>query len=249
MSGPTLIQTGDATLVARGYELSNRIGSNLVHVFTKDQLVHWERNLGGLKEALARGFALEGFPKPTPVPVPDDTFTLIKTHKFKVPKGYQYEGFLDRFRATHEAEFVHGYNPDLTQGNFGYPSKILVAGEQYAVKVFGINRKMSTAECMALYRGENAYFTGAPGLALLWKHKRTSLPVSKWSLALDEPDRLWVDASRYHGVPSMYRFSDGGSEFDLGFLESPWSDNGVLVLFCDLPSAQGETASHQPLGA
>lgn len=54
MNGIPLIETNDAGLIARAYNLGLKIVPNFAHVLTLEQLEHYEQNLSELKNALTR---------------------------------------------------------------------------------------------------------------------------------------------------------------------------------------------------
>ncbi len=181
------------------------------------------------------------------VPTISDAFVPLGAFELTVPADYFHAGFLDRFRSKNKKAFKWGNSAALTDKNFGNPTHVLVPGKTYLVKRYAIKSGLvvSSADCMDVYRAERAYYTGAPGVAMIWQEKRDELPVGKWTLSFDEESRLWVDAAGYHGVPSVHRYSDGDFGFALGYLEHPWVDDFVLALFCDLPATP---VAEQPSG-
>ncbi|HEY4514589.1 MAG TPA: hypothetical protein VJJ22_00295 [Candidatus Paceibacterota bacterium] len=233
MKGTPLIDTRDPELIARGYNLGLKVVANLPHAISQAELEHWESHLGDIKEALERGFALENIP----VPVAPSAFTPLGSFELTVSRNHRPRGYLDRFRTAHQPEFTGGYHDALTHGNYGRPTHQLVPGKTYMIKLMGIQRQVSSADCYGVYREHKAYLTGAPGVAMLWEMKRDKLLLGKATLSFDEKSRLWTDADGNHRVPYMYRYSDGSTGFDLGSLGFPWVDFDVLVLFCDLPRA------------
>jgi hypothetical protein len=54
MKSTTLIESGDSKLVVRGYDLGQKISSNLVRVFTLEELEYWEKHLAEIPAGLAR---------------------------------------------------------------------------------------------------------------------------------------------------------------------------------------------------
>jgi len=58
MKRTPLIETGDAALVARAYDLGLKIAANVKNVLTKEELEQWESSLGLIPEAFRRGFCL-----------------------------------------------------------------------------------------------------------------------------------------------------------------------------------------------
>lgn len=55
MNGKPLIESGDAALIARAYNLGLKIVPNLPHVLTRSDLEHWEKNIDKLKEVVRNG--------------------------------------------------------------------------------------------------------------------------------------------------------------------------------------------------
>src|SRR3989344_960526 len=222
MKGTTLIETGDVNLVLRGYELGHRVTSNLLHVLTREELEYWERNHAGFKEAITRGFALENISTPKPTPEPP-AFRLLKEVELVIPPDYRHEGFLGRLRAEPDPKRYH-FNENMTDDNYSRPSRIIQPGDHFLVKFVSILRKVTSEQCLAVYREHQGHLTGAQGAGVLYKYLRNELPVYKWSLSFDEENRLWKNAGGCRGVPRVYRFSDDDVVLSLGSFECPWDD-------------------------
>ena len=234
MKGTPLIDTKNPELVLRAYALGLKIVANVPHVLTLKDLEHWEANLGGLKDALTRGFSTGEVPASVSVGQPP-AFVLLTSFELVVPAGYKHGGYLGRFHKANRKKF-YGYNDDIIDENFGNPSRVIKAGERFLIKLIGITCQVSSEECLAVYEREQAHLVGAQGLALLWEHKRKELPVGKWTLSFDKKECLPV-VDGYHRVPRVRRHSDAVFRFGLGDFECPWNDYDVLALFCDLPRA------------
>ncbi len=67
MSTP-LIETNDAGLITRAYNLGLKVVSNIPHILCEEDLSYWETHLPELKEALARGLVRSNFPASTGLP-------------------------------------------------------------------------------------------------------------------------------------------------------------------------------------
>ncbi len=59
-NGTPLIETNDASLVVRGYNLAMKLVANVPQNITLEQLEYYEHNLGELPDVVRRGFALPG---------------------------------------------------------------------------------------------------------------------------------------------------------------------------------------------
>jgi len=241
MKSTPLINMNDSRLVARGYDLGLKIAANTVNVFTVDDLEYWEANLGKIKEALARGFALENIPALVPV-VATPAFSQLNEFELVVPADYQHDGYLGRLRKDHDRDLTY-FHSAMTDKNYSRPTRIIKPGERFLIKLVAVLRQVSSEECQRVYREHVAYYTGAQGAGLLYQHKRGELPVGKFTLSFDEEERLPVVVG-YHSVPDVYRHSAEHFELGLGSIEKPWHDDFVLALFCDLPPTAGK-----PLGA
>ncbi|MHB9010634.1 MAG: hypothetical protein ACYC49_00180 [Ignavibacteriaceae bacterium] len=156
-------------------------------------------------------------------------FTLLKSMFITVPEGYVHEKQLSTLRSK---DFYY-FNNAITDRNFKNVTDKLVSGKQYMVKFIGIGDRVTSEECLGVYKQEQALFVGTQGLSLLWQLNRDAFPVGKWSVSFDEKDNLWKDADGFHGVPGVDRSSDGGDRFSLGYFERGWRDDDVLVVFRD----------------
>jgi hypothetical protein len=168
---------------------------------------------------------------PTP-PTPCEKFTLLKEFSLRVPGNFVHETYLDTFAKNHRHEFAYGYNDNLTSENFKNASVKLVPGKTYKVKIFDINERVTSDECLAQYRAVNAILAGTNGVALVYERKRKKLPKGKWSVSFDRKEALPV-VDGYRRVPCVDAHSDGDFKFDLGRFEGTWHPDHCLLCFCD----------------
>lgn len=161
----------------------------------------------------------------------DSRFPFLKEFKLTIPTNYVPATRLDTFKAAHKDEF-YDYNNDITDKNFAKVSHQLIPGKTYKVKFFGITQRVSSEDCLKVYRANRAYYTGAQGASVLYELKKEELIKGKWHCSFDEKDNLPF-LGGYHWVPSVYAYSSGDFRFDLGNFEFDWFDSRVLVLLCD----------------
>lgn len=137
-------------------------------------------------------------------------------HRFKivVPEGYDHGKRLDSFGKEHRKAFDY-YDNEITEKNYGLVTTKLESGQKLKVKVFQIEKTVTSEDCLAKLRSEKAIFVGAQGALLAWEQKKEELPVNRWSVSLDEKDALWKDAGGRHWVPRVDRFSGGEFGFRL----------------------------------
>ncbi len=168
-----------------------------------------------------------------PVGYNTDKFFFMKEFTLIIPTDYVHTSRLDTFKKAHQKEFYH-YNDNITDKNFKKVSHHLVsAGKTYKVKVFGIKSRVTSGECLAVYRANKAYFAGAQGASAVYEYAKNQLIKGKRHLFFDEKDNLWVDAHGYHRVPNVDAYSDGDFPFPLGFFEDVWDAYDVLLVLCD----------------
>ena len=171
--------------------------------------------------------------KPTPLdPQIAAKFTQLKSFPFPVPTNYEHDHQLSNFRAKHEKDF-YSFNSAITDANFAKATNQLAAGKTYQVKIFGINEYVTSEECLALLKSQQAILVGAQGLPIIWKLKKEEFPVSKWLVSFDEKEALWRDGGGVHRVPDIGRDSGGGWHFGLGSFEGDWGGDYCLMCVCD----------------
>ncbi len=159
---------------------------------------------------------------------------LVDLGTITVPDDYVHGSRLTTFGNKHRKEFYY-YNDEITDGNFPNPTRVLKPGDKLRVRAFKqvVSGETTSEERMAFLATQKAVLVGAQGASLVYEQKRNQLPKGKWYVSFDEKDRLWEDAVGDRRVPSVYAYSDGAFIFGLGGFERPWSDDSVLLCFCD----------------
>jgi len=158
-------------------------------------------------------------------------FVLRGTVSLTVPSNYVHETQVASFRKDCGSQFNY-INPDVTDANFAKVTQRLIPGRTYTVKIFGITRRVSSEDCLGLYKAHNGILTGVQGLTLAFREIRGSFPVGKWLASFDEKDALPVSVG-VHQVPCVDRVSDGGFELRLGAFEGDWAVGVCVLVFCD----------------
>lgn len=160
-------------------------------------------------------------------------FQLLNSFPIVVPDEYVHATRLRIFKERYKSEFCF-YHEELTDENFAKVTTQLVSGQKFTVKVFQINRAVTSEDCLAHMRSQKAVLVGAHGVSLAYEQGKEQLPTNRWSVSLDEKDALWKDSGGYRRVPYVYRDSDGFFRFILGYFELDWLDYFCLLCFCDL---------------
>ncbi len=164
------------------------------------------------------------------IPLQNDKFSLLKTFKIIVPKNYKHNKQL----STQNKKDFYGFNSDITDANFAKATNQLAAGKTYQVKIFAINKSVTSEECLALLKSQQAILVGAQGLSIIWELKKEEFPTSKWTVSFDEKKALWQDDDGYRRVPDIYGYSDGDWYFYLSYFESNWHSDYCLLCVCDI---------------
>ena len=159
-------------------------------------------------------------------------FVLRSTFSLTVPTNFVHETQIASFLEAHRRQFSF-VNEALTDKNFAKATQRLVPGKTYQVKIFGITSRVTSEDCLDLYKVHNGILTGAQGLTLAWQEARGTFPVGKWTVSFDEKDALWTDSDGNHRVPGVYRYSDVGFELYLVRFEDDWGDGSCILVFCD----------------
>jgi hypothetical protein len=105
MKGIPSLETGDAKLVARAYNLGFKIAANVASTLTAEEIEHWERSLPEIPVALRKGFGLnqpEQLEAPPAEPPSRPSFAFADTNALKALE--EDEDF---------AEQSFGHRPDL----------------------------------------------------------------------------------------------------------------------------------------
>ena len=150
-----------------------------------------------------------------------------------VPADYDHTKALAKFAKANKKKCCY-FNPTLTDANFSNPTRVLKAGDRLRVRAFEqiVSGMTSSADRMDFLRTQQAVFTGAQGMALVFEQLRTKLPKGKWYASLDEKRRLPV-VDGYRGVPDVRAFNDGNFYVDLGEFGLPWMRSNTLLCFSD----------------
>ena len=164
------------------------------------------------------------------------TFTLMSEFAVTVPADYKHANQLDSFlKKIRKSKNVYGYNENITDANFAKVTTQLVPGKTYKVKIFGINGRVTSADCLVHYRSQKAIFTGAQGASLVWEQKKEEFRKGKWTASFDEKEALWKDTGGYHGVPGVFcdSIGDHNFPFELSAFEFDWYSFNCLLCFCE----------------
>jgi hypothetical protein len=157
-----------------------------------------------------------------------------------VPSDYDHDKQIDQSRKKAKKErTTHYYNDALISKNFANATNKLEAGKAYKVKLFPfpILSNISSDDCMAFLRKQNAVLVGGQGSTLLYDLHKDKLPKGKWSISFDAQDALWQDAEGYCRIPCLHARTNGDFEFFLYPWDGDWNSDSVLVCFCDMPAS------------
>jgi hypothetical protein len=158
----------------------------------------------------------------------------IREFELTIPNDYDHDSQIDTSaKKTKNENTTHFYNDALTSKNFAKATNKLIPGKTYKVKIFPILQRVTSEDCMAFLRKQNAILVGGQGATLVYDLAKDQLPKGKWTASFDEKDALWENADGGHGVPSVSARSNGGFKFYLGYFEFDWSDDNCLLCVCD----------------
>jgi len=159
----------------------------------------------------------------------------VKEFEFTVPSDYKHDTQLDTFaKKTKKLKTTCYFNDALTSANFAKATNKLEPGKTYKVKIFPILERVTSEDCMTFLKKQGAILVGGQGITLLQANKPDEFPIGKWTVSFDEKDALWEDSDGHHGVPNVYRRSDGDWYFYLGNFGFGWLDDHCLLCVCDL---------------
>lgn len=218
-----LIETGDAGLIARAYNLGLKLVPNMPYVLTRESLEYWESHLKNLKAAAIHGFST--------MPI-DPRFVYVKRFSLTVPLDYVHATQLATFERRYREGLNH-FNSNITDAHFSRATAELIPGKTYIVNIFGTKETVTSEDCLNLLRSQKALLVGAQGASLVYQEKKEELPRGKCYASFDEKKTLWVGAYGNHRVPLVYRNSGGDCRFNLGVFEDDWNDNSCVLCFCD----------------
>ena len=154
----------------------------------------------------------------------------MKDFEFTVPPDYQHDTQLDTFaEKTKRLKTTYYFNDGLTSKNFAKATNKLEPGKTYRVRIFPVLETVTSEDCMTFLKKQGAILVGGQGVTLLQDQKADEFPVGKWTVSFDEKDALWEDAGGFHGVPGVFRYSDGDWEFNLGYFDYDWGDYYCLL--------------------
>jgi hypothetical protein len=156
-------------------------------------------------------------------------FKLIKSVPCIVPANHKHNTCLSDL----DRNSFYYFNDNVTDKNFQNVTNQLIPGKKYTADFIRIGSTATSEECLSVYKERKALLVGAQGLAVLWRTNKEDFPINKWAVSFDEKGHLYKDAGGGHGVPSLYRYSDGGAKFGLGGFGSDWDGDDALVVFRD----------------
>lgn len=158
-------------------------------------------------------------------------FVLLSSARLTVPTSFVHQTQIASFLKAHRREFSY-VNDDVTDANFAKATQRLIPGRTYTVKIFWITRRVSSPDCLGLYKDHNGILTGAQGLTLAYQEMRGSFPVGKWLASFDEKDALPVSDGD-HRVPGVDRYAGDYFKLSLGYFEYDWYSAYCILVFCD----------------
>ena len=160
-------------------------------------------------------------------------FSLLSSLQFTVPEGYNHSTQLASFSKENRKKF-YSYNDNITDENFAKTTNKLVPGKTYEAKIFGITKWVTSEDCLAFLKTQNAILVGAQGISVVWQQAKEQFPKGKWTVSFDEKDAFWQDAHGSHRVPRVGRDVDGDWSFSLGGFEDDWRGSDCLLCLFDL---------------
>lgn len=130
------------------------------------------------------------------------------------------------------------FNPGITDEHFPNPSCILKPGKKLWVRAFKQNSLGTTTsvERMEFLSMQNAIYTGAQGVSLVYKQKRSLLPKGRYYCSFDEKDCLFKNVKDNHCVPGLIPLSNGGFKFIMSTFEIDWDPDYVVLCFNEVPA-------------
>lgn len=161
----------------------------------------------------------------------DERFYPLNEFSLTIPRAYDHATQLSGFAKEYRKKSYY-WNDNLTDANFAKATRRLEPGKTYTVKIFGIRETVTSGDCLAFLKSQNAILVGAQGLSLVWQETKDQFPVGKWTVSFDEKGALWPDAVGCHRVPDVYRHPGGGWEFYLGHFEHDWGADHCLLCLC-----------------
>ena len=165
--------------------------------------------------------------------VSDPRFSLVTTFPVTVPARWYYHATaLATFKTDHFSDLAY-LDCNLTDENFVNVTKKLVPGHRFLVKVFQIKEAVSSEDCLAFLRSQQAVLTGAQGLTLAYEQGKYQLPKGCRHLSFDKKKALWKDTGGSHRVPYAETNLTGGFGVCLDRFENDWGDGFCLLCFCD----------------
>jgi len=159
----------------------------------------------------------------------------LSDFEITVPIDYRHDTQIDTSGAKARNEkTTYFYNDALISQNFAKATNKLVPGKTYKVKIFPILRTVTSEDCIAFLKKQNAVLVGGQGATLVYDLAKDKLPKGKWTISFDEKVSLFEDACGDHFVPYIDAHTDGNFEFGLVGFWWDWTSNFCLLCFCDL---------------
>ena len=159
-------------------------------------------------------------------------FSLLSSLQFTVPKDYNHPTQLASFAKENRKKFYF-YNDNITDRNFAKVTNKLVPGKTYEAKIFKITKRVTSEDCLAFLKTQNAILVGAQGISVVWQQAKEQFP-KEWTVSFDEKDTFGQDIFSDHRVPYVSRRVDGGWRFGLGSFECNWQAGYCLLCLFDL---------------
>ncbi len=160
--------------------------------------------------------------------------TLLKTFPLTVPKNYNHATQLS---TLNREEFFY-FDQAVTDENFKNVTNRLIPGKTYTVKIIDIGGRVTSEECLDVYKQHKAILTGAQGLSLVYKLEKKKFPKRMFTISFDTKESLYEGTNGDRGVvsyvccTSLENYTFG--KFSLGYFNDvDWDAHGCFLLFCD----------------
>ena len=132
-------------------------------------------------------------------------FRCIKEFNITIPNNYQHEVQLKRFSELRDTKCSY-YNSIITDHNFARVTHKLIPGKTYAVRIYQILKTVTSENCLAFLKLENAVLVGPQGLSLLFEKNQSAFPLDAYLLSFDKREVLPTETTSPNNfqIPGIY---------------------------------------------
>jgi len=161
----------------------------------------------------------------------DSYFNCLQISEIKIPLYFKHKSYL--YSLPQNLYFRK--NSSLNDKKFNFASHQLIPGNRYNIKIFTINKEVSSDNCIEFLLKQNAKYVGAQGISLCRQLCSEIFPINKWVMSFDIKRTLYKNVDGEYCIPCIKRTESNEWLFDISLYDIPHDpDENCLLCVCDI---------------